>query len=233
MGGINHQPTSQISTEFTVPAAQALTLGMSELMLANAEVENTIMTNNTNFDIGRQYLQKTCSHLKQCESYLKLVDDYTHKIICTLDRGDYQPFSVNNIDVDNFVKESVSLGLLPESQLTHEASELMKNKKYRGLFVKVTEQTSESIKLVGNLHELTYSMSEDAEGKQGYFWLTVETNQKPWRQLFSQTLTSMTNLLQTWSTSALISTEVHLHGINAPSLTTNSREPGKSKNIAY
>lgn len=228
MGGINHQPTSQISNEFTVPAAQALTQGMSELMLANTEIENTIMTTNTNYDIGRQYLQKTCSHLKQCESYLKLVNDYTYKIIRTLERSDYQPFSISNIDVDNFIGKSVSLELLPEAQSTHEASELMKNKGYTGLFVRITEQTAASIKLVDDLYELTYSMSEGAEGKQGYFWLTVETNRKPWRQLFSQTLTSMTYLLQTWSASALISTEVHLHGIDAPSLTTNIQELQKT-----
>ena len=42
MGGINHQPTSNISLALTVDAAQSLTEGMSNLMRSNVEIENVV-----------------------------------------------------------------------------------------------------------------------------------------------------------------------------------------------
>ena len=152
---------------------------------------------------------------------LELVHDGVNLIIETLSRGDYSPFSPSIINVDEFVSRAQKESMLPKSDVVICAREDCIKGGYEAMFSHIIEMIDSAILSTNSLINLTNTMIDGPEGKQGYFWFTVETNKKPWRQIFSHTVTMWQDLLSYWMTSALICTEVHNKGANIPSLFEN------------
>jgi hypothetical protein len=218
MGGINHQPTSQVSMQFTVPGARALTMAMAEIFLGNVAIEDVILTPTTQFGVGRQHLIEATDHFGRVVTQLTIVKSYVKRVIDTIGNDEYNPFDLSTIDAAALIQGAIDGGLLPDDVVVKEALEATIEHGYTGIFFEISDRIDAAIEKASRLHELTASMVDGPEGTQGYFWLHVETNKNTWRQDFMQALTALDHLVHFWTTTAVICTEVHLTGINSPSL---------------
>ncbi len=222
MGGINHQPTNQVSLVHTVPAAEALTQAVSELMLGNVAIERLIqLSGQTNFGVGRSRLRESSAHFASTIFNLEMVRSYVNRIIDTVANPEYDPFNLSTIDIDTLVNDLISAGLLPNATVVNDAKGVIVSQGYSGVFFMIGDLIDEAIAKGIRLRDLTTEMIDGPEGTQGYFWTNVEANRNTWRQDFMATNTALTNLMTFWATTAAVCTEVHLQGIGAPSLLSN------------
>lgn len=219
MGGINHSPTSQVSLALTVPAAEALTQGMSELMLGNVSIERLVqLTGETHFGVGRSRLIEATAHFGGVVTQLEITRSYVRRLIDMVANPDYTPFDLSVVDVDSFIAECIVAGLLIDSAATNSAVEVIKSQGYNGIFFAISDLIEDATAKAKQLRDVTNVMVDGPEGTQGYFWANVEANRNTWRQDFMTINTAMTYLIAFWATTAAVCTEVHLKGIQAPSL---------------
>lgn len=223
MGGINHQPTSQISIALSVPAAGALSKAQSELMLGNCSIEELIqLTQTTHFGVGRQKLIQARMHFEMGVSELHEVKSYVDRITDMIGNPDYQPFDLSDINAAELIEQCIAAGLLPDSIEVRNAITVTTTAGYQGIFFEIGDRLVKAIAKLEALCETTDPMVEGPEGTQGYFWQNVEGNRTSWRSDYMSALTAMTNLISFWSATAAICTEVHHHNTKTGSLLTHT-----------
>lgn len=226
MGGINHQPTSNVSLAFSVPGAEALTKAMSELMLGNVSIEQLIQLNGgTNFGVEKQRLIEAGMHFDLGISELEIAGSYVDRIIDMLGNSSYVPFDISSVNAELLIEDCINAGLLTNSHQVHEAVSVTTEQGYQGIFFAIKDRIENSIMKLITLRNTTNCLVDGPEGTQGYFWQNVEANRNTWRPDFMAALTSLTDLIGFWSASAAICTEVHLVGTNSGSLMSNVNKP--------
>lgn len=236
MGGINHQPTSQASHKYTVPASKALSCAFSAFWLGNAAIEDAITAEpECLYAEARQHIQGAVLAFQQAQSQLMIFTSHSAEILHLLKRGDYEPFRATSLldDPAAFIETLTDAGLLPRSESTDRSASLLIEDGYEKLF----ESYLADAELLGNQLDVligsTTALRDGAAGHQGLFWQTVETNSQPWRQAFALVLSQFTNLVTSFQTGALISTETYLCGMGQPGLLTNVNEVTlKTRNVA-
>lgn len=221
MGGQNHQPTNQGSMLHAVPASRALSLGFAEFMHANAHIEDVIVTEKGEFGAAKSQMAMAINRLEQSQLQLSVAKHHVGQLITLMNRPDYYPFNPINVEIHTLVDDLKKAGLLPESAVVDEYSSRMVAGSYDKAFHGYETQIERLDASLINLINLVRDMSE-SEGLQGYFWMSVETNQRPFRQFYAKALTEWLELTSSFLTTALISTEVHLIGSGMPNLLSNS-----------
>ena len=222
MGGINHQPTSNVSLAFSVPGAEALTKAMSELMLGNVSIEQLIQLNGgTNFGVEKQRLIESGMHFDLGIAELEITGSYVDRIIDMLGNSSYVPFNIGTVNAELLIGSCIKNGLLPDSKQVHEAVAVATNQGYQGIFFAIKDRIDLAISKMITLRDTTNGLIDGPEGTQGYFWQNVEANRNTWRPDFMAALTIMSDLIGFWSATAAICTEVHLVGTDSGSLLDN------------
>ena len=205
MGGINHQPTSQISIALSVPAAGALSKAHAELLLGNCSIEELIqLTTTTHFGVGRQKLIQARSHFEMSISELQIALSYVARITDMVGNAEYQPFDISAIDAEELIEACIAAGILPDSTEVRTAITVAKTTGYQGIFFEIKDRLEAAVTEVRALCETTDPMIEGSEGTQGYFWQNVENNRTSWRSDYMAALTAMTNAVAFWSATAAI-----------------------------
>lgn len=218
MGGINHQPTSQVSLSFTVPGARALSSAVAELMLGNVAIEDVVLTNPSFMGVGRQHLIDALAHFDRVVTQLNSVKSFVSRVQDTLGSNEYNPFDLNTLDAEALVSGAIIAGMLPDDKNVITALETIKQQGYNGIFFEIGDRVDQAIALAKKLSEVVAPMIDGPEGTQGYFWQNVEANRNTFRQDFMRVLTALNGLVHFWTTTAVVCTEVHLTGVGAPSL---------------
>jgi hypothetical protein len=192
---------------------------MAELMLGNVAIERHIqVSEGTNFGVGRQRLIEAVSHFGGVAIQLRIVHSYVNRIIDMIGNPEYEPFDLTIVDVDTFIERCIAAGLLSDARAARTAIEVIKTEGYNGIFFRITDLIDGVVEKVDILTNLTNVMVNGPEGMQGYFWTNVEANRNSWRTDFMAVLTALTDLITFWATTAAVCTEVHLMGVQAPSL---------------
>jgi hypothetical protein len=214
MGGIDHQPTSNVSLRHTVPAAAALSEAQIGLWSGNNEIELLIMlTGDTVFGAGAGRLERAATFFSAGSSALKVVKSHISKVVDTLGNPDYEPFDLSLVgDIDEFIDRLIHAGLLSDTAIARQASKATRDEGYRGMFFETGGLIDDAAAKLAELATLTSSMVRGPEGTQGYFWLNVEAGRTDWRQTFLRANTALTDLTQFWTTTSVICTEAHLKG---------------------
>ncbi len=236
MGGINHQPTSNASHKFTVPASEALSNAFAHFMLGNAAIEKAITAEpGCDYAVARQHQDGAVLAFKQAQPQLVIFTHFVAEILHLLQRGDYEPFRAANTlsDPNGFVVALQEVGLLPRSESTDRTAKLL----IEGGYVALFQSYLADAEMLGNQLEVlignTIATRDGVAGHQGLFWQTVESNSQPWRQAFALVLSRFTSLVTSFQTGALISTETYLRGMGQPGLLTNIDEVTlKTRNVA-
>ena len=225
MGGINHQPTKKSSEVLTVPAARALTSAMAHLMTGNTKIEDVITLSATlEFAGAHESLLAAADEFHAAHSDLGTLRNYIDQMLALFEKG-YQPFETSGIDTIATLADFQARGMLPAAGEVGAASECFAQSGFNGTFHRHREMCEEAMSRLDALANLTTSLIHGPSATQGYFWFLVESNKIPWRQVFSQALTSLTQLLVGWQTTALLSTELHLTNVGMPSLLAAQDEP--------
>lgn len=223
MGGINHQPTTHPSNVLTVPMSRALSEIGKAIFEANIGVEDAIGTESVMaFAAGQAFLDGTVKVLDCALSQIGVFSGYVGKVLEVLGGGQYEPFRpVDSLDLSAFYAQLVDTGLAPDSAAAREAIETLREGGYTATFESYMTAAALLGEQITVLRDLTADMRDGCVSYQGMFWYMVETNKSPWRQAFALVLTQFTELLMSFQTSALVSTETFLRGADQSGLLTN------------
>ncbi len=218
MGGINHQPTNQVSNDLTVPASAALSHGMIKFLEANAHIEDAIVFESREFGAAKSKIQLAVASLEASiiQSYVAM--HFVERLIQAIERPDYYPFEVLTSRPVHLAETLVGHGMLPNSAATESAANTLEAGDYHKSFHSYLEQLSKVVASVNGVKDVLNNYLDSEKSNQGYFWMEVENGRLPFRQAYAKALTNWLNFMASWQTTALISTEVHLKAINAPSL---------------
>ncbi|GEM_PF-2958788 len=225
MGGIDHNPTSNASKKFTVPAERALSQALASFFAGNAVVEDAIMTDEAlSYGAGRGHLGLAVTNFEAASGQLGVCSSYVKQLIGVMSVGDYEPFEpTTSLDLDAFYAELVAAGLVPDAKAARDIIEVLREGSYTAVFRRYLEMIESLQDSLEVLSGLTAEM-RDHEGLQGLFWASVEANRRPFRQAFAFALTKFNEVLTAWHVTALISTETYLKGTKAPGLMSNAGE---------
>lgn len=218
MGGINHQPTSNVSRDITVPASAAISHGMIQFLDANTHIEDVIPLEVREFGAAKMKLQLALDSLKASVTQVGIAQHYTHRMVQAIERPDYQPFETVTSRPAQLAEAFVASGMLPDSEATRAAAQTLEAGDYHKSFLSYGEQLDGIIGATQEVIDLLEGYLDSEKADQGYFWIEVENGRLPFRQVYARALTTWLTFIAAWQTTALISTEVHLKAIDGPSL---------------
>jgi hypothetical protein len=235
MGGINHQPTSHVSNALTVPMSEALSQVGIGFLSANVWVEQAIKTEKgMSFGACKAHLGQAVVQLDATLLSLDSFVSYGRQILGVLRVGDYEPFApATSLDLDSFLAELIDAGLVPDSAVSRQVVQTLADGGYTALFALYQSRAEGLASQIGVLRELTIGARDGEGGYQGLFWDAVESNRSPWRQAYALALTQFNELLVSFQTGALVSTETFLQGTKAPGLLTNVGEVTLAPEVVY